>query len=129
MIHPALLSLIQRCETICMTECCGRAAFDFSPIHIASALLMLQGQVNEDDLTAIRQQLTEWETRHGTRSVGRKGVTIVEMNQIFSAAEIDDLAKEISQNLDIALEIIQFVNARTISTSGEISGANSAKNQ
>ena len=104
-LEDPLLNLISRCQTICVAECCGIDAYDFSPVHVASYLLMWEGKPNEQNLTKLRAQLEALKANYGSKGASSIGVTIDEMNQGFTGVEIDSLVDELTANLDIALQI------------------------
>jgi len=104
-LEDPLLNLVGRCQTICVAECCGIDAYDFSPVHIASYLLMWEGKPNEHNLIKLRGQLEAIKANYGSAATGSIGVTIDDMNQGFSGLEIDNLIDEITANLNIALQI------------------------
>ena len=108
-LESPLSNLIDRCMTICVAECCGIDAYNFSPIHIASFLLMHRGATDPIEISQIRDQLKSLKRQYGIAGELALGVTIEEMNQIFLPAEIDSLCEKIDRNLNIALQIIEEV--------------------
>lgn len=102
--HP-LLNLVSRCQTLCVAECCGADAYDFSPVHIASFLLMWEGKPNPDTLTRLRGQLDALKANYGTAGASADGAAIDDMNQSFTGEQIDRLVDEISTNLNLAVQI------------------------
>ena len=106
-IEPPLANLITRCQTICVAECCGLDAYDFSPIQIASYLTMYRGKVDYSEVEKLRSQLGALRANYGVGGVSGSGVTLEEMNQIFIVEEIEGLAREMLANLDIALSLIE----------------------
>jgi len=105
-IEPPLSNLIARCQTICVAECCGIDAYDFSPVQIASYLTMWRGSTDPNEVTRLRQQIEDFRDRYGSRGSGAGGVTIEEMNQSFTKEAIDGLGTELCANLVVALELI-----------------------
>ena len=110
-LEDPLLDLISRCQTICVAECCGIDAYDFSPVHIASYLLMWEGKPNESNLIKLRAQLEALKSNYGSKGASSNGVTIDDMNQRFSGIEIDNLVDEITENMEIALQICEKAEA------------------
>ena len=110
-LEDPLLNLISRCQTICVAECCGNDAYDFSPVHIASYLLMWEGKPNESNLIKLRAQLEALKSNYGSKGASSNGVTIDDMNQRFSGIEIDNLVDEITENMEIALQICEKAEA------------------
>ena len=110
--RAALANLITRCQTICVAECCGLDAYDFSPIQIASYLTMYRGKVDYSEVEKLRSQLGALRANYGVGGASGSGVTVEEMNQIFSAEEIEGLAREMLANLDVALSLIEESETR-----------------
>ncbi len=103
--HP-LAGLIDRCQTICVRECCGVDAYDFSPIHIASFLIMWRGEVDQSELSKLRQQIVALREDFGASGRLGCGVTIEGMNQSMTGADVDEFASTLLANIDYALEIV-----------------------
>lgn len=103
-----LRQLISYCEQICVKECCGIEAFDFSPVHIASWLQQSRGEPTSKTVDELKKQLSEFRAQFGTGS-NSEGYESDEdeMNQIFSEAQIDQLVEQISKNLEHAIELRQ----------------------
>ena len=110
-LQDPLLNLVSRCQTICVAECCGIDAYDFSPVHIASYLIMWEGKPSKLNLVKLRTQLEALKSNYGSKGASSNGVTIDDMNQGFSGIEIDNLVDEITENLEIALQICEHAEA------------------
>jgi hypothetical protein len=102
-LDPPLANLIARCQTMCVAECCGVNAYDFSPIQIASYLAMYQGEPDLAAVRVLRGQIAALRANYGGAAASERGATIEEMNQNFTAEQIDALANELLANLDVAL--------------------------
>ena len=108
MALPAPLSdLISYCENLCDKECCGIESFDFSPVHVASWLQQSSGESTEETVKQLNAQLEELRAEFGSKSSSTEGYESDEneMNQIFSPAQVDDLANQISTNLKHAIDL------------------------
>lgn len=105
-LERSLSGLVDRCQTICVAECCGRAAYDFSPIQIASYITMLAGSIVEAEVIRIRAELETLKVNYGLKGASSKGVTLDDMNQKFSANGIEDMVKEIEWNLSVAIDLV-----------------------
>lgn len=104
-----LLGLIKNCETLCEAACCGRDAFDFSPIHIASFLIRYSGKINSTDLDRIRVQLHELD-KEADRLSAEGGRTAIEaMNQYFTAQELSALSAAIHDGFAKASLLVEMV--------------------
>jgi hypothetical protein len=103
--HP-LAGLFDRCQTLCVAECCGIDAYDFNPIHVASYLLLHRGEPDAADVALVRSQLASLKANYGSAGASSVGVTLVELNQVFSGEQIDALVERISTSLEEALVLI-----------------------
>jgi hypothetical protein len=110
-LEDPLLNLVDRCQTICVAECCGIGAYDFSPVHIASSLLIWEGKPSPERVAKLRSQLDALKANYGNAVASSSGITIDDMNQSFSAAEVEALVGEIAMNLDIALRLCEDVES------------------
>ncbi len=113
MALPSPLSnLISSCEKLCVKECCGIEAFDFSPVHIASWLHASRGEPAESTIDQISEQLDDLRIRYGSGS-STEGYESDEneMNQVFSPEQVDQLVNQVSTNLKHAIELNQQSNA------------------
>ena len=110
-LQDPLLNLVSRCQTVCVAECCGIDAYDFSPVHIASYLIMWEGKPSKLNLVKLRTQLEALKSNYGSKGASSNGITIDDMNQGFSGIEIDNLVDEITENLEIALKICEHAEA------------------
>ena len=101
-----LTDLIRYCEKLCVKECCGIEAFDFSPIHMASWLQHSRGESTEETLGKLREQLDDFRIRFGSGS-NSDGYESEdgEMNQCFSPEQVDQLATQLATNLKYAVEL------------------------
>jgi hypothetical protein len=106
-LEPPLANLIARCQTLCVAECCGIDAYDFSPIQIASYLTMYRGKPDVAEVRTLRGQIDELRTNYGLAGAHSRGVTLEELNQGFTAEQIEALASELSSNLDVALTLVE----------------------
>lgn len=112
MLPLPLLRLIKACEKEGAAAGGGLAAFDFSPIHMASHLIAPQGEVREDDVQAIRAGLETWRNTCGV-AAGRGYVSAAEeMNAVLSPEDVDALCGLIEANLRAALELVKAVAAQ-----------------
>jgi hypothetical protein len=106
-LEAPLLNLVTRCQTICEAECCGIHAYDFSPIHIASYLIMYRGKIDKGEITDLKNQLEALKANYGSKGASGNGVTLDEMNQVFSGDEVDSFAEEILQNINVAIHLVE----------------------
>src|SRR5690348_12303462 len=106
-IEPPLANLIARCQTMCVAECCGVDAYDFSPIQIASYLTMYRGKPDVSEVRTLRGQIDALRVNYGLVSTSGSGVAIEEMNQGFTAEQIEAMARELLANLEVALSLIE----------------------
>ena len=72
---------------------------------------MWEGKPNESNLIKLRAQLEALKSNYGSKGASSNGVTIDDMNQRFSGIEIDNLVDEITENIEIALQICEKAEA------------------
>lgn len=106
-LEPPLANLIARCQTICVAECCGIGAYDFSPIQIASYLTMYRGKPDDSEVANLHHQIDALRANYGLAGGSGGGVVLEEMNQSFTAEQIEALASELSANLGIAMNLVE----------------------
>ena len=106
-LDPPLANLLARCQTICVAECYGVDAYDFSPIQIASYLTMHRGKPDIAEMRTLRGQIGALRANYGLGGASGLGVTLEEMNQGFTAEQIEELTNELLANLDVALSLIE----------------------
>src|SRR4051794_11984029 len=105
-LEPPLSNLAARCQTICVAECCGIGAYDFSPIQIASYLTMYRGTPDASEVRVLRGQIDALRANYGSTGTGEQGVTFEELNQSFTSDQIDCFTGQLMANLDVALSLI-----------------------
>jgi hypothetical protein len=106
-LEPPLSNLIARCQTICLAECCGIDAYDLSPIQIASHLTMYRGKPDASEVRTLHGQIDALRANYGLAGASGRGVTLEEMNQSFTAEQVEVMTNELSANLDAALSLIE----------------------
>lgn len=106
-LEPPLANLIARCQTICVAECCGVDAYDFSPVQIASYLTMCRGKPDASEVRTLRGQIDALRANYGLAGASRHGATFEGMNQRFTADQIERLTDELLANLEVALSLIE----------------------
>ena len=106
-LEPPLLNLIARCQTICVAECCGIDAYDLSPIQIASYLTMYRGKPDASEVRTLRGQIDALPANYGLAGASGRGVTLKEINQSFTAEQVEVMTNELLANLDAALSLIE----------------------
>ncbi len=105
--EPPLANLMARCETLCVHECCGIAAYDFSPIQIASYLTMNRGVPDAAEIRDLRGQIEALRANYGSGGASGSGAELEELNQSLTAEQIDGLTDELLMNLEIGSKLIQ----------------------
>lgn len=113
--HP-LATLIARCETICVSACCGIDAYDFSTIQLASGPTMYCGKPEGSELLKIRRQIVALKANYGGQGASARGVTLEDLNQVFTGERIDELANELAANLEVALSLMERSERRSYQT-------------
>jgi len=106
-LEPPLANLVARCQTICVAECCGIHAYDFSPIHIASYLLMYRGCPDDSEIGVLLGQIEELKAKYGVAAPNRSSVIFDDLNQVFTPEEIARWTDKLLTNIEVALVLIE----------------------
>lgn len=107
-LDPPLASLFARCQTICVAECCGIDAYDFSPIHMASYLTMYGGKIDPSGLKTLIGQIEALKANYGSGQASEGGATFDDLNASLTAAAVDSLADELLANLAVAVKLVEI---------------------
>ncbi len=103
--HP-LSGLIEACKTLCVPECCGVDAYDFSPINIACYLTRYVGTFNKREMHVLISQLEILRSSYGEDSSFEENrLLIEEMNNFFTKADVELLVQEILENIQISEQL------------------------
>jgi len=121
-LEAPLASVIDHCMRMCVAECCGVDAYDFSPIHIASYLISYGGAADATEVQKIRDQLGALKANHGSKGTAGVGVSLEKMNQGFTGVEVDRLVDTLHTNLDIALVLIDQVESGRVGAVDQSTG-------
>ena len=107
-LSEPLRRLINECEKLCVKECCGIEAFDFSPVHIASWIDQVKDRPTSQTISEIESGLDDFRIEHGLGGI-HEGYESPEeeMNQNFSAEQVKNLANEIQANLTAGVELLE----------------------
>ena len=103
-----LRRLINECEKLCVKECCGIEAFDFSPVQIAAWLDQIKDRPTSQAVSEIETGLDDFRIEHGPGG-SNEGYESPEdeMNQIFSAEQVVSLTDQIQTNLKAGVELLK----------------------
>jgi len=102
-LERPLSELLKKCETKCVSGCCGLNAFDLSPVHIASFIT----RNDNIEINALEEQIKTLSINYGENGGSGRGVRLEEINDNFSAKAIDSLTKELLTNINVAKELIE----------------------
>lgn len=100
-IGQPLRGVLSSCATLCVPECCGLDAFDFSPVHIASSLLQQSGHADPGDVASAQEQLRA--LRHVASG---DEVTVEFLNASFDTTGWHVFLDTLEGNLAVALRLI-----------------------
>jgi Family of unknown function (DUF6331) len=110
--EPPLSLLIDYCEKLCVADCCGIDAYDFSPIHIASHLIRARRYADSKEVDIVLAQLRAFRQEHGSTNFANAGISIERMNHSFSAEEVDVFVDEIVANIAVAVQLNELSEER-----------------
>jgi hypothetical protein len=107
-----LESLVKACEKMCIAECCGIDAFDFSPLHIASHMSAYTGEISETDIKEIEDEIDRLISAASDFIPDENGFicSISEMNQLFRKDDIDKFARQLKDNIRLAPKVIEYAD-------------------
>ena len=96
-----LRSLVMACQTLCVAECCGIHAFDFSPLHMASHLAWHTGAIDASDLALLERQVDLVVERAVALPADEHGwvCSIEGMNQAFTLESLQHFAGQLKSAL------------------------------
>lgn len=107
-----LTTLMQRCQEVCVAECCGLDAFDFSPIHVASYLATHYQPCRDGVVAEIMTDLEAF--RRGPDGVpDTEMVSVKVLNESMSRWGRDTLADEIVAAIGTAKEILDRYDVKS----------------
>lgn len=101
-----LETLAQYCATLCVIECCGLDACDFSPIHIASYCLSREPRYPERVANEIIEQAKTLKANYGANGASACGIEISAINERLSGSRVDKLAQTLEQQTTSAIVVL-----------------------
>jgi Family of unknown function (DUF6331) len=108
-IPERLNHLIQYCEKLCVAQCCGIDAFDFSPLHIASFVSGSGCAIDDSVLVEWNALIDEFERSYRMLQplpLGYLVCVTMPMNQLFTAEAFEALIAELRISLATAPEVL-----------------------
>jgi hypothetical protein len=109
-LGASLNALVKACEKLCVAECCGIDAFDFSPLHMASHLSAHTGAISEADLEAIEKEIDALAASANQRLPDENGHvgSIEGTNQYFTKEDLEKLIHQLRANLRLAPKVLEY---------------------
>lgn len=101
-----LEALAKYCATMCVIECCGLDACDFSPVHIASYCLSRDARYPSSVAIEIIEQAKTLKSNYGSNGTSARGITINEINERMTGRRVDILAETLVQQAALAKAIL-----------------------
>jgi hypothetical protein len=104
--------LVDACQVVCVPDCCGIGAYDFSPLYTAAYLTRFTGVVSKDDVRAISDELDALLAEASTLRPNSDGFvcSISGMNQYFTANSLREFADDIRRSMSLAPKVVEFAN-------------------
>ena len=84
-----LTSLPRYCASLCVIECCGLDACDFSSIHIASYCQSRNPRFPSRVAAQIKDQAETLMANYGSKGGSARGITLEEINERMSGQRVD----------------------------------------
>ena len=104
--------LAQYCATLCVIECCGLDACDFSPIHIASYCLSREPRFPSRVANEVIEQAKTLKANYGSNGASSRGTTIVGINERMSGQRVDILTETLERQTALAISVLDTVQAK-----------------
>jgi hypothetical protein len=101
-----LETLARYCAKLCVIECCGLDACDFSPIHIASYCLSREPRYPSRVANEIIEQAKTLKANYGSKGASARGIAIDEINERLSGQRVDKLAETLEQQTTLAIAVL-----------------------
>jgi hypothetical protein len=101
-----LEAVAQYCAKICVIECCGLDACDFSPIHIASYCLSREPRFPSRVANEIIEESKTLRANYGSNGASARGITINEINERLSGQRVDILTETLEQQTTLAIAVL-----------------------
>lgn len=101
-----LTSLPRYCESLCVIECCGLDACDFSPIHIASYCQSRKPRFPSRVASEIMSQAETLKANYGSEGASSRGINLPEINERMSGQRVDIFVGAILQQTALAQNIL-----------------------
>lgn len=111
-LPPSIAALSKSCESICEAECCGLAAFNFSPFNVIYHLTKWQAAIRESDVATIRAELADFSKVFQTSSERHETISSAEWNAILTEAQLLALIDEIGSAVSEACSIYAIHKGR-----------------
>ncbi len=127
----ALANLIRSCEVYCVSECCGIAAFSFSPLNVAAHLSRLSGEISDPDAIKIFGELDDLFSRALSLPADAQGYvcTVKGTNQLFSIQDLRALIDRMKWAVREAASVVSLSNKMEVAyEAGLKCGASQATN-
>lgn len=108
-----MLRVVRRCETVCEAACCGLEAFDFHPIHAASAILVSGDRDQNETLALAEQELQEFESESLQLPLDEFGCLgwCERLNTSFTPDELRNWVAQMRTCLKDAATLLKFADS------------------
>lgn len=114
--------LIAACEKGCVAGCCGIAAFDFTPLHIASHLSTHSRCIPEDTLRKYEGEIAAFEAHILGLDPDADGYLcyVPEMNETFRRGDFLSFLEELRHNLRMAPQVLELSDRLELRRPGSV---------
>lgn len=109
---PQLSGLIRACQKMCVADCCGVDAFDFSPLHVASYLAAWTGAISEPDMAAIHEEIEQLRAAALACTPDADGriCSVQHTNQLFTRESLAAALAQIESSVQLAPQVLEFAD-------------------
>lgn len=112
-LGSTLLRVIRRCETVCESACCGLEAFDFHPIHVASAIVAMAERDRDESLALAEEELQAFEAQGLQHPLDEFGCVgwCERLNTSFTPAELQVWVTQMRTCFRDAAALLKFADS------------------
>ena len=112
--HP-LSALIDSCERTCVADCCGIDAFDFSPLFAAAYLASHYGEIRNEDIISLRNQVCSLREQYCLKPLQdiEYVIQIKSMNQNFTSSGFSRFLDELEFAFENSKEVFEVSESLT----------------
>ena len=104
--------LVDACQVVCVPDCCGLDAYDFSPLHVSAHLSKWTGDISLDDVASIEDELQQLIGESSKLQAGEHEFicSIEGLNQNFTEVSLRAFCDEVTLGMRLAKDVLEFAS-------------------